>query len=41
MCIRDRYDIADLGTLKTDALTKNIKRFNPFIEITDVYKRQV
>ena len=31
---RQQYDIADLGTLKTDALTKNIKRFNPFIEIT-------
>ena len=29
-----QYDIADLGTLNTDALKKNIKRFNPFIEIT-------
>ena len=25
---RQQYDIADLGTLKTDALTKNIKRFS-------------
>lgn len=31
---RQQYDVTDLGTLKTEALTKNIKRFNPFIKIT-------
>lgn len=31
---RQQYNIEDIGTLKTTALTKNIKRFNPFIDIT-------
>ncbi|MCC8161083.1 MAG: sulfur carrier protein ThiS adenylyltransferase ThiF [Oscillospiraceae bacterium] len=31
---RQQYDIDDIGTPKTDALTRKIKRFNPFIKIT-------
>lgn len=31
---RQQYDVDDIGTLKTEALTKKIKRVNPFIEIT-------
>lgn len=31
---RQCYDIDDIGTLKTDAIRKHIKRINPFIEIT-------
>lgn len=31
---RQQYDINDIGTFKTTALSEKIKRFNPFIKIT-------
>lgn len=31
---RQQYDISDIGTFKTTALSEKIKRFNPFIKIT-------
>lgn len=31
---RQQYDIRDIGTFKTTALSEKIKRFNPFIKIT-------
>lgn len=31
---RQQYDIYDIGTFKTTALSEKIKRFNPFIKIT-------
>lgn len=31
---RQQYDLSDIGTFKTTALSEKIKRFNPFIKIT-------